>query len=80
MAHPGSSLYTQTLYTLISSPYLKPSASLSYRSPRDKRIKYEAEEKAKIAGFPTAKELREAQETAEARLNGRKKQQRAWAW
>lgn len=68
MAHPGSSLYSQTLYKLISSAYLKPSTLLSHHSPRDKRIKYEAEEKAKIAGFPTAKELREAQETAEARL------------
>ncbi|KAG1759672.1 RNA polymerase III subunit RPC82-domain-containing protein [Suillus occidentalis] len=63
-----SSLYSQTLYKLISSAYLKPSTLLSHHSPRDKRIKYEAEEKAKIAGFPTAKELREAQETAEARL------------
>ncbi|KAG1894469.1 uncharacterized protein F5891DRAFT_1195176 [Suillus fuscotomentosus] len=33
-----------------------------------KHIKYEAEEKTKIAGSPTAKELREVQETAEARL------------
>lgn len=64
----SSSLYSQTLYKLISSAYLKPSTLLSHHSPRDKRIKYEAEEKAKIAGFPTAKELREAQETAEARL------------
>ncbi|KAG1858366.1 RNA polymerase III subunit RPC82-domain-containing protein [Suillus subalutaceus] len=68
MAHPGSSLYSQTLYKLISGAYLKPSTLLSHHSPRDKRIKYEAEEKAKITGFPTAKELREAQETAEARL------------
>ena len=37
-------------------------------SPRDKRIRYEAEEKKKISGFPTAKELREAKEVAEARL------------
>ncbi|KAG1883007.1 RNA polymerase III subunit RPC82-domain-containing protein [Suillus subluteus] len=63
-----SSLYSQTLYKLISGAYLKPSTLLSHHSPRDKRIKYEAEEKAKITGFPTAKELREAQETAEARL------------
>ncbi|KAG1730606.1 RNA polymerase III subunit RPC82-domain-containing protein [Suillus lakei] len=64
----SSSLYSQTLYKLISGAYLKPSTLLSHHSPRDKRIKYEAEEKAKITGFPTAKELREAQETAEARL------------
>lgn len=41
---------------------------LSHISPRDKRIKYEAEEKAKIYGFPTAKELRQAREAAEAHL------------
>ncbi|KAG0706350.1 RNA polymerase III subunit RPC82-domain-containing protein [Suillus ampliporus] len=64
----SSSLYSQTLYKLVSSAYLKPSTLLSHHSPRDKRIKYEAEEKAKITGFPTAKELREAHETAEARL------------
>ncbi|KAG1749093.1 RNA polymerase III subunit RPC82-domain-containing protein [Suillus paluster] len=64
----SSSLYSQTLYKLVSGAYLKPSTLLSHHSPRDKRIKYEAEEKAKISGFPTAKELREAQETAEARL------------
>lgn len=64
----SSGLYSQTLYKLISGAHLKPSTLLSHHSPRDKRIKYEAEEKAKISGFPTAKELREAQETAEARL------------
>jgi hypothetical protein len=31
-------------------------------------MRYESEEKAKILGFPTAKELRQAKETAEARL------------
>jgi len=50
------------------SAYLKPSTVLSHVSPRDKRIKYESEEKAKISGFPTAKELRQAKEIAEARL------------
>ncbi|KAF8836340.1 hypothetical protein BDN67DRAFT_911362 [Paxillus ammoniavirescens] len=64
----GASMYSQSLYKLVSESYLKPSTTLSHRSPRDKRIKYEAEEKAKISGFPTAKELREAKETAEARL------------
>ncbi|OAX40521.1 hypothetical protein K503DRAFT_781359 [Rhizopogon vinicolor AM-OR11-026] len=64
----SSSLYSQTLYKLVSGAYLKPSTLLSHNSPRDKRIKYEAEEKAKLTGFPTAKELREAMETAEARL------------
>lgn len=64
----SSGIYSQTLYKLISGAHLKPSTLLSHHSPRDKRIKYEAEEKAKISGFPTAKELREAQETAEARL------------
>jgi DNA-directed RNA polymerase III subunit RPC3 len=41
---------------------------LSHISPRDKRIQYEKEEKAKISGFPTAKELRQAREAADARL------------
>lgn len=40
----------------------------SHISPRDKRIQYEAEEKAKISGFPTSKQLREAKETVDARL------------
>ena len=48
--------------------YLKPSTILSHISPRDKRIKYEAEEKLKISGFPTAKQLREAKEIVDARL------------
>ncbi|KAH7910164.1 hypothetical protein BJ138DRAFT_1009376 [Hygrophoropsis aurantiaca] len=64
----SSSIYAQTLHKLVTAAYLKPSTILSHNSPRDKRIKYEAEEKAKISGFPTAKELREAKETAEARL------------
>ncbi|KAF9234765.1 RNA polymerase III subunit RPC82-domain-containing protein [Melanogaster broomeanus] len=64
----SSSMYSQSLYKLVSESYLKPSTILSHHSPRDKRIKYEAEEKAKLIGFPTAKELREAKETAEARL------------
>lgn len=61
-------VYSQALHKLVSSSYLKPSTILSHVSPRDKRIRYENEEKAKIVGFPTAKELREAKEVAEARL------------
>ena len=64
----GPSLYSQAIHKLVEASYLKPSTVLSHFSPRDKRIKYEAEEKAKISGFPTAKELRQAKETAEARL------------
>ncbi|KAL6309048.1 RNA polymerase III subunit RPC82-domain-containing protein [Sparassis latifolia] len=64
----GPALYSQTLHKLVDARYLRPSTILSHVSPRDKRMKYEAEEKAKISGFPTAKELREAKETAEARL------------
>jgi len=64
----ASIVYSQALHALVTAGYLKPSTILSHISPRDKRIRYEAEEKAKIAGFPTAKELREAKETAEARL------------
>ncbi|KAF8078149.1 RNA polymerase III subunit RPC82-domain-containing protein [Lyophyllum atratum] len=60
--------YTQAIHKLVSTSYLKPSTILSHVSPRDKRIQYEAEEKMKIVGFPTAKEIREAKEVAEARL------------
>ena len=61
-------MYTQALYKLVEAKYVKPSTLLAHTSPRDKRIRYEAEEKAKITGFPTAKELRQAKEMAEARL------------
>jgi len=61
-------LYAQTLHKLVTSSYVKPSTALSHISPRDKRIAYEAEEKAKISGFPTAKELRQAREVALNRL------------
>jgi len=60
--------YKQVLLKLVSASYLKPSTILSHLSPRDKCIQYEAEEKRKIIGFPTAKELREAKEVAQARL------------
>ncbi|KAI0048205.1 hypothetical protein FA95DRAFT_1582316 [Auriscalpium vulgare] len=63
-----TTVYAQVLYKLVSESYLKPSTILSHVSPRDKRIRYESEEKAKISGFPTAKELREARETAASRL------------
>ncbi|KAJ7871487.1 RNA polymerase III subunit RPC82-domain-containing protein [Mycena olivaceomarginata] len=66
--HKAELVYTQALHALVTAGYLKPSTILSHLSPRDKRIRYEGEEKAKIVGFPTAKELREAKETAEARL------------
>ncbi|KAJ7236733.1 RNA polymerase III subunit RPC82-domain-containing protein [Mycena haematopus] len=66
-------VYSHALHALVTAGYLKPSTILSHISPRDKRIRYEAEEKAKIAGFPTAKELREAKETAEARVKGKRK-------
>uniref|UniRef100_A0A8H8CN89 DNA-directed RNA polymerase III subunit RPC3 n=1 Tax=Psilocybe cubensis TaxID=181762 RepID=A0A8H8CN89_PSICU len=60
--------YTLALHKLVSGAYLKPSTILSHLSPRDKCIQYESEEKRKISGFPTAKELREAKEVAQARL------------
>ncbi|KAL1683541.1 RNA polymerase III subunit RPC82-domain-containing protein [Schizophyllum commune] len=63
-----TSLHRQTLHKLVTLAYLKPSTPKRHLSPRDKAIKYELEEKAKIAGFPTAKELREAKEAAVARL------------
>ena len=65
---PETSLHRQTLHKLVTLAYLKPSTPKRHLSPRDKAIKYELEEKAKIAGFPTAKELREAKEAAVARL------------
>ena len=64
----GPALLSQTLHKLVDAGYLKPSTIISHLSPRDKRIKYEAEEKRKISGFPTAKEIREAKEVAEARM------------
>ncbi|KAH9998118.1 hypothetical protein BJV74DRAFT_768004 [Russula compacta] len=63
-----STVYAQALHKLVTSSYLKPSTALSHISPRDKRIAFEAEEKAKISGFPTAKELRMAREVAAGRL------------
>ena len=56
------------MHKLVTLAYLKPSTPKRHLSPRDKAIKYELEEKAKIAGFPTAKELREAKEAAVARF------------
>ena len=70
----GCAEYSRVIHKLVSAHYLKPSTILSHVSPRDKRIKYEAEEKAKISGFPTAKELREAKEVAEARLRREEEQ------
>ncbi|KAK1232514.1 RNA polymerase III subunit C82 [Marasmius sp. AFHP31] len=64
----GNAVYTQGLHTLVSNHYLKPSTVLSHVSPRDKRIQYEADERAKLTGLPTSKQLREAKEAAYARL------------
>ncbi|EIW85372.1 hypothetical protein CONPUDRAFT_118168 [Coniophora puteana RWD-64-598 SS2] len=64
----NTSAYKQTLHKLVDRSYLKPSTVLSHQSPHDKLIAYDAEERRRIAGFPTAKQLREARETAEARL------------
>lgn len=67
-APPAPAKYSQALHKLVDGHYLGPSTVLSHLSPRDKRIRYEGEEKAKISGFPTAKELKHARETAEARI------------
>ncbi|KAL0569635.1 RNA polymerase III subunit C82 [Marasmius crinis-equi] len=64
----GNAVYAQALHTLVSKHYLKPSTILSHISPRDKRIQYEADERAKLTGLPTSKQLREAKEAAYARL------------
>jgi DNA-directed RNA polymerase III subunit RPC3 len=58
----------QALHKLVTEHYIKPSTTLSHVSPTDRRLRYEAEERAKILGFPTAKEIRVAKETAAARL------------
>lgn len=63
-----ASMYQQALHKLVAGAYLKPSTVLSHISPRDKQIKYEAEERSKLSGIPTTKELREAKELAGARL------------
>ncbi|KAI0282164.1 hypothetical protein BGY98DRAFT_956058 [Russula aff. rugulosa BPL654] len=70
-----STVYIQALHKLVTSCYLKPSTVLSHISPRDKRISYEAEEKAKIYGFPTAKELRQAQEDEAEKVGMKRKSQ-----
>jgi DNA-directed RNA polymerase III subunit RPC3 len=64
----ASAAYYQVMYKLVTQAYLKPSTVLSHISPRDKIIQFEKEEKAKLSGFPTAKELWYAKETAKARL------------
>lgn len=56
------------LHKLVSGGYLRPSTALSHISPREKLIQYEVEEVGKKTGFLTAKELRQAKETARARL------------
>lgn len=61
-------VYRGAAHKLVTGAYLKPSTALSHVSPKDKQIKYGGEEKAKISGFPTARELREAKLAAEARL------------
>lgn len=66
--HIESAKYTQALFTLVSSSYLKPATALSHQSTTDTRLKYFAEEKAKVVGYPTAKQLREAKEVADSRL------------
>ena len=65
---PDAAVYQQALHKLVTGAYLKPSTVLSHISPQDKSIKYEAEERFKISGIPTAKELREAKELVGARL------------
>jgi DNA-directed RNA polymerase III subunit RPC3 len=52
----------------VTGSYLRPATVLSHLSPREKQIRYEIEEKGKISGFPSAKEIRQAKEAAAARL------------
>ncbi|KIY67670.1 hypothetical protein CYLTODRAFT_422316 [Cylindrobasidium torrendii FP15055 ss-10] len=58
--------YNKALTQLVKLRYLKPATALGHQSPRDKLIKYEAAERAKISGLPTTKQLREAKEVAYA--------------
>jgi DNA-directed RNA polymerase III subunit RPC3 len=60
--------YEQALHKLVTAQYLKASTVLSHQSPRDKLIKYEAEERQKLAGLPTSRQLSECRDLAEARL------------
>lgn len=62
------SQFNQTFHKLVTGLYLKPSTVLSHESLRDRLMQYETEERRKISGFPTAKELRQAKEIAVARL------------
>lgn len=62
------SQYNQAFHKLVTGLYLKPSTILSHESVRDRLLQYETAERRKIPGFPTAKELRQAKEVAEARL------------
>ncbi|KAF8350880.1 RNA polymerase III subunit RPC82-domain-containing protein [Amanita rubescens] len=73
----GLSMYQQALYKLVANAYLKPSTVLSHISPRDKQIKYEAEERSKISGIPTPKELRQTKELANVRLKREEDEEKA---
>lgn len=68
MSSTERSTYNKTVQKLIAATYLVPSTVLSHASPHDKLMQYEAEEKRKVDNIPTAKDLREAKERAEARL------------
>ncbi|KAH6871118.1 hypothetical protein BKA70DRAFT_1379517 [Coprinopsis sp. MPI-PUGE-AT-0042] len=70
MIHDSKAMaqHNQALYKLVSGSYLRASTARSHISPRDRLIQYEIEEKKKIVGFPTSKQLKEAKEVAEARL------------
>ncbi|KAF6765012.1 RNA polymerase III subunit RPC82 helix-turn-helix domain-containing protein [Ephemerocybe angulata] len=61
-------VYKQALHKLVAGSYLRASTPKSHVSPKDRLIQYEIDEKKKIVGFPTAKQLREAKEVAEARI------------
>ncbi len=45
-------MYSQALYKLVEEAYLKPSTVLSHEAPRDKLIKYEAEEESENCRLP----------------------------
>ncbi|KAF8894419.1 hypothetical protein BD779DRAFT_1609183 [Infundibulicybe gibba] len=65
---------------LVTSSYLKPSTVLSHVSPRDKRIQYEAEEKAKIAGFQQRRSCARPRKSLQCGCEERKRKQKKLAW
>ncbi|KAJ1307949.1 hypothetical protein OPQ81_002026 [Rhizoctonia solani] len=63
-----SEAYTQVTLELLTSSHLRLSTPASHISPRDKLIRYEAEERKKHVGIVAPKDARQFRITAEARI------------